>query len=113
MNVFARVSVSLALIVIACLFSELAQRPDTVHPIAVGIFCGLLIVGAVAVAWDLLFRSEEVVSPTHAPCCGCGPADVFVCPACGRLRGFCQGAYDEMPNVCDDCWFEAQRGRST
>ena len=30
----------------------------------------------------------------------------FLCPGCQELHCFCEGANDELPELCDDCWYE-------
>ena len=39
---------------------------------------------------------------THAPDCdGCG--GTYLCPRCDREFGWCVGAFDDTPALCDDC----------
>ena len=35
----------------------------------------------------------------------CGPD---VCASCGREAAFCDGADDQMPEACDECWRAAE-----
>jgi hypothetical protein len=42
-------------------------------------------------------EAEHGCEPDH-PCGG-----VFVCAACEKLKGWCCGAADELPDLCDDC----------
>ncbi len=39
----------------------------------------------------------------HYPGCSCAPDDVFVCTWCERETGYCGGACDATPGLCDDC----------
>ena len=50
-------------------------------------------------------KEQGVRLKGHAPGCECEPHETFVCPACGRRVGYCLGAYDNMPDVCDFCWY--------
>lgn len=43
--------------------------------------------------------------------CGWGPGMSFVCSVCRRERCYCQGAGDNMPEACDDCWAKAQKAQ--
>lgn len=49
----------------------------------------------------------DPLGEVHAPGCNgdaphCG--GVYVCIRCARACGYCFGASDDMPAVCDDCW---------
>lgn len=37
----------------------------------------------------------------------CNYSDTFECVECKREVCWCMGAWDDMPDVCDDCWCEA------
>ncbi len=61
------------------------------------------------------------VDPRLCLCGGCGhgetstliPEDgehVYECPGCERLVPWCFGAADRHPELCDDCWGEADEG---
>lgn len=40
--------------------------------------------------------------------CGWGPGcDGFFCDACGEEKCWIDGASDERPDTCDDCWDES------
>lgn len=43
----------------------------------------------------------------HADVCDCKRGETFVCNVCKRRVGWCLGASDDMPDACDDCWYEA------
>jgi hypothetical protein len=45
---------------------------------------------------------------SSVPSCGWSPDEVFECPHCERTVCYCQGCCDDMPAVCDDCWFELE-----
>jgi len=49
------------------------------------------------------------IASTHERGCSCGAGDVFVCEACGEVRGACQGQCDDEPGVCDACWYARHR----
>jgi hypothetical protein len=40
--------------------------------------------------------------------CGWEPEQVFDCPLCCRTVCYCNGCHDDMPALCDDCWFELE-----
>lgn len=40
----------------------------------------------------------------HSRGCECVAIHRFRCGVCGRVRGWCLGAADNMPNACDFCW---------
>lgn len=44
-----------------------------------------------------------------SPQCFCDSEDCWVyrCPGCWRIRPWCFGAADDMPDHCDDCWAKA------
>jgi len=35
--------------------------------------------------------------------------NIYRCGACGRWRPWCDGAADDMPEVCDRCWSIAHK----
>ena len=39
--------------------------------------------------------------------CGRDEPKTYVCAWCRRKVPWCFGAFDDMPDVCDDCWAEA------
>jgi hypothetical protein len=41
----------------------------------------------------------------HAHDCKCKVVHRFRCAICWRVRGWCLGAYDNLPDACDFCWF--------
>jgi hypothetical protein len=43
-------------------------------------------------------HAEHVCKADREPCSG-----IFVCAACGKLKGWCCGAADELPDLCDRC----------
>jgi len=46
---------------------------------------------------------ESIPPVIHAPGCeGCG--GVYQCTRCGNICGWCYGAWDNMPALCDDCF---------
>lgn len=42
-------------------------------------------------------------------CDECEHCQTYVCPWCGRRRPWEDGAADDMPEACDDCWSSAHR----
>lgn len=46
-------------------------------------------------------RTETV----HAGGCQGECGGWYVCEGCFRVVGWCFGAYDDLPDRCDDCWF--------
>jgi hypothetical protein len=43
-------------------------------------------------------NAEHVCKADREPCGG-----IFVCAACGKLKGWCCGACDDTPDLCNDC----------
>jgi len=41
----------------------------------------------------------------HQDICS-GEELTFICECCGEECGACYGAYDDYPELCDDCWAE-------
>ena len=52
-------------------------------------------------------HQDECPPDTYA-LCGFACGGVFVCPWCERTVGYCMGAADDAPALCDDCWGKAQ-----
>jgi hypothetical protein len=62
-----------------------------------------------------------VSAVVHAPGCtaplvvngvrrpGCN--GTYVCLGCERECGWCFGCGDDMPELCDDCWFDVTKAR--
>jgi hypothetical protein len=46
--------------------------------------------------------------PLGCYCRECQAGMLFRCDTCDRLMPWCMGAYDNMPDSCDDCWVEAE-----
>lgn len=40
--------------------------------------------------------------------CGWEPEQVFECPRCCQTVCYCQGCHDDMPALCDECWFQLE-----
>jgi hypothetical protein len=40
---------------------------------------------------------------THAADCDTRCGGTYVCSRCDRAFGWCNGAFDDMPALCDDC----------
>lgn len=57
-----------------------------------------------AVPFGIVFGSEAHVPGCDGSAPRCG--GVYQCNRCERLCGYCFGAADEMPGVCDDCFCE-------
>lgn len=49
--------------------------------------------------------SEEVHQPGCADDCG----GTYFCAECGRECGWCFGCWDDLPELCDDCWADRHR----
>lgn len=52
--------------------------------------------------------SSKIVSSSD-PCpqdgsCGWPPGSTFVCDECEQTYCYCEGAHDDLPNLCCDCW---------
>jgi len=43
-------------------------------------------------------EAAHICHTDSEPCGG-----IFVCAACGKLKGWCCGADDDVPELCDDC----------
>jgi len=43
----------------------------------------------------------------HPFVCEWSSDQTFVCAMCQRTACYCQGAADDMPDVCDECWCDA------
>lgn len=41
------------------------------------------------------------------------PEETFKCAGCGKDKPWSQGASDDMPEHCDECWSAAHAGDST
>lgn len=37
--------------------------------------------------------------------------ETFWCPGCERHRDVDEGAHDDMPELCDDCWYAVTQTR--
>ena len=49
-----------------------------------------------------LEKKPVPVLVTHtSDCRGCG--GTYICPRCGHVFGYCVGAWDDTPALCDDC----------
>ena len=48
-------------------------------------------------------RSDKMAK--HQDICS-GEELTFICECCGEECGACYGAYDDYPELCDDCWAE-------
>lgn len=44
----------------------------------------------------------------HHRGCDCTPEMVFFCTGCGKRVGWCLGAADNRPTICDFCWGEIE-----
>lgn len=42
----------------------------------------------------------------HQSDCGCSDEEEFRCARCNMLVGWCMGAADNAPDVCDACWYQ-------
>jgi len=42
--------------------------------------------------------------PLGCYCKKCESGEIFECYRCHRLVPWCQGAADDFPDWCDDCW---------
>ncbi len=40
--------------------------------------------------------------------CGWTPDQTFECPLCCRVVCYCNGCHDDMPALCDDCWYQLE-----
>jgi hypothetical protein len=40
----------------------------------------------------------------HAPKCNASCGGTYECPGCNRTVGWCFGCWDDLPELCDDCW---------
>jgi len=47
---------------------------------------------------------QHAIIPVNRQAEGCRCNTVYECQACGTRCGWCFGASDGMPAVCDDCW---------
>lgn len=56
-----------------------------------------------AVSQEAQLEKKPVpVLVTHtSDCRGCG--GTYICPRCGHVFGYCVGAWDDTPALCDDC----------
>jgi hypothetical protein len=48
-----------------------------------------------------------VVNGVRRPGCN----GTYVCLGCERECGWCFGCGDDMPELCDDCWFDVTKAR--
>jgi hypothetical protein len=48
------------------------------------------------------FQQGRPVAHEHG--CSCKVVHRYKCGVCGRVRGWCLGAHDNMPQACDFCW---------
>jgi hypothetical protein len=46
---------------------------------------------------------EKVEVVEHAPDCGGSCGGTYVCNRCEKTFGWCIGACDDTPSLCDDC----------
>lgn len=54
---------------------------------------------------------SDVSAPDNTHQCGGECGGVFYCPGCERVVGWCRGAGDDMPELCDDCWNDVTKRR--
>jgi hypothetical protein len=47
--------------------------------------------------------SVDLSPEVHAPDCDGACGGTYTCPRCDRECGYCFGAYDDTPALCDDC----------
>lgn len=47
------------------------------------------------------------LTDSHAS--GCGKCRLYKCVGCNRWVPWSNGAADDMPNHCDDCWSKAHK----
>jgi len=45
----------------------------------------------------------------HTEDCVYGKDETFMCTSCGQEACWCQGASDDMPDVCTNCWVKSQK----
>jgi hypothetical protein len=57
-------------------------------------------------AHECTVDQKRKVAGRLQPTCG----GVFECGDCGQLVGWCKGADDEEPDLCDVCWHNVHGG---
>jgi len=50
-----------------------------------------------------------IVCAEHQLDCTCAEDEEFRCPRCNMLVGWCMGAADGMPEICDACWAQVHK----